>query len=114
MKPAILMMLGLTMAAGAGFLGAVQLAQAQEEPVRTVTIDVTPGPPGPAGPVGPMGPVGEVGPKGSQGEVGPIGPIGPPGPGGSCGGAPPGYSPGILVLNAPGGQVRLWTCIQNS
>jgi hypothetical protein len=99
------------MAAAGGFLGAVQLAAAQDEPTRTVTIDVATGPPGPAGPIGPKG---EIGPAGIQGEIGPEGPIGPQGPagvGGVCAGAPPGYSAGILVLNAPGGQVRLWTCL---
>lgn len=106
------MTIGLMMAAGAGFLGAVQLAQAQEEPVRTVTVDVATGPQGPPGETGPQG---EQGEQGIQGEIGPIGPAGPQGPpgegGGPCGGAPPDYSPGILVINAPGGQVRLWTCL---
>jgi hypothetical protein len=108
MKPVILMIIGLTMAAGAGYLGAVQLAQAQDEPTQTVTIDVATGPPGETGPEGPAGPPGPEGPPG------PIGPTGPAGEGGGpCGGAPTGYSPGVLVINHPGGQVRIWTCIQN-
>jgi Collagen triple helix repeat (20 copies) len=96
------------MAAGAGYLGAVQIAEAQDEPVRTVTVDVATGPQGPPGPTGDPGP---AGPKGETGEAGPPGPQGLPGVGGVCAGAPPGYSAGILVLNAPGGQVRIWTCL---
>lgn len=99
------------MAAGAGFLGAVQLAQAQDEPVRTVTVDVATGPAGPPGPAGPAGENGPQGAKGETGAQGPVGPMGPPGPGGTCAGAPPGYTAGILVINAPGGQVKIWTCL---
>lgn len=64
-------------------------------PTRTVTVDVgtgEQGPPGPPGPAGPAGPAGEGG--------------------GICSGAPTGYSPGILQLNTPGGQVRIWTCLE--
>jgi hypothetical protein len=108
MKPILLLTLGLTLAGGAGFLGAVQLANAQEEPTQTVTIDVA---------TGPQGPPGETGPQGEAGPAGPTGPSGPPGPpgegGGPCGGAPTGYSPGVLVINHPGGQTRIWTCIQS-
>lgn len=107
MKPFLLLTLGLTLALGAGFLTAVQIAQGQEGPTRTVTIDVA---------TGPQGPPGETGPKGEQGETGPQGLVGPPGPpgegGGVCGGAPTGYSPGVLVINHPGGQVKIWTCIE--
>lgn len=102
------------MAASAGILASTQLAQAQDEPTRTVTIDVATGPQGPAGPpgeTGPAGPQGETGPIGPRGPEGPTGPQGPAGVGGVCAGAPPGYSAGVLVLNAPGGQVRLWTCL---
>lgn len=107
------MMTGLIMAASAGYLGAVQIAQAQEEPIRTVTIDVATGPQGPAGPPGPRGETGERGAQGIQGEVGPIGPAGPPGEGGGpCGGAPPGYTPGVLEINHPGGQVSIYTCLE--
>ena len=117
MKPIALMAVSLVTASMAGFLGATQLAKAQDDPVRTVTIDVATGP---QGPEGPPGPIGETGPAGIQGEAGPPGPRGPEGPqgpqglpgvGGACSGAPPGYSAGILVLNAPGGQVRLWVCL---
>jgi Collagen triple helix repeat (20 copies) len=117
--------------AAAGGLAAYALgAQQQQEPTRTVTVDVATGPRGPEGPPGPAGPkgdqgpiglpgpVGDTGPKGDAGPAGPkgdrgdVGPQGPPGPKGdfSC---ITGYSPGILVLNAPGGQVRLYTCLQD-
>lgn len=115
MRAAILMTVGLMMAAGAGYLGAVQLAQAQG-PTRTVTVDITPGPVGPAGSKGEQGEPGATGPAGPPGPAGPKGDQGPPGTGGGtgggpCEGAPAGYEPGILVLNAPGGQVSLWTCL---
>jgi Collagen triple helix repeat (20 copies) len=119
--------LGLVLTGAAGVLAAAAItASAQQEPSRTVTVDVQgpPGPPGPPGPQGEIGPEGqpgaqgEPGPQGEQGEqgpqgiAGPAGPQGPPGEGGPCGAnAPAGYEPGILVLNAPGGQVRLFTCL---
>jgi hypothetical protein len=106
---ASLVLAGLT-----GYLSATALSQA-EEPTRTVTIDVATGPIGPPGPQGPQGERGEQGirgPQGEQGERGPQGPQGPQGPPGefSC---IAGYSPGILQINAPGGQVRTYICIQD-
>lgn len=122
MKPILLLTLGLTLALGAGYLTAVQIAQGQETPTQTVTIDVATGPEGPQGEVGPAGPKGDTGLSGPPGETGPRGPAGPPGPtgpsgppgegGGPCSGAPTGYSPGVLVINHPGGQTRIWTCIE--
>lgn len=109
----------LVFAASTGFLTASTFAQGPNEPSRTVTIDVATGPTGPQGPQGKQGPIGERGPTGEQGppgERGPTGEQGPPGPpgpgGGPCGGAPPGYEPGILVINHPGGQVTIFTCIR--
>lgn len=113
------------LAATAGFLGASAMG-ADSDPIRTVTVDVgtgSPGPPGPAGadstvpgPPGPAGPAGEDGADSTvPGPAGPPGPQGPPGPGGGggpCVGAPAGYSPGILQLNTPGGQVKVWTCLE--
>ena len=59
---------------------------------------------GPAGPEGPAGPQGNIGPEG------PIGPVGPPGlPGMQC---PKGFEAETLTLNAPGGQVVLFVCLQ--
>jgi hypothetical protein len=123
----IFVVLGLALTGAAGVLAATAItASAQQEPTRTVTVDVEgpqgpPGPVGPAGPPGPKGDQGDPGPQGAKGDqgeqgpqgiAGPAGPQGPPGEGGPCGAnAPPGYEPGILVLNAPGGQVRLFTCL---
>ena len=118
------------MAGASGFLATMALSQSNE-PTRTVTLDLRAGPTGPTGPTGPqgerglkgepgpkgeIGPIGPQGPKGERGlkgDVGATGPAGPPGPsgGGPCAGAPQGYSPGVLILNAPGGQVKLWTCL---
>jgi hypothetical protein len=97
---------------GAGFLTATALSQ-DDGPIRTVTIDIATGPQGPPGPPGEPGPRGETGPQGEQGIQGEIGPTGPPGEAGEpCGGAPSGYSPGILQINTPGGQVRIYTCLE--
>ena len=104
MRTWFLTILGLSFASLAGILAAVALGvTSQQEPTQTVTIDVA---------TGPQGPPGETGPQGPVGETGPVGPAGPQGPAGdfSC---LAGYSPGILILNAPGGQVRLYTCIAN-
>jgi hypothetical protein len=126
----LLLFLGLSMTAGAGFLTSTALSQ-DAAPSRTVTIEVPTGPPGPPGPPGLQGPIGLPGPPGPQGPpgtgggetgpAGPPGPQGPPGPagppgtgggGGPCDGAPVGYEPGILQINHPGGQVRIYTCIE--
>lgn len=123
-KMSILVVTGSLMAAGAGFLGATALSQAAATPpLKTVTVDVgtgAQGPKGPPGATGPAGPKGDKGDKGAQGlqglvgpkgDVGAQGPPGPPGVGDICSGAPAGYAPGILQLNTPGGQVRIFTCI---
>lgn len=121
--PGILLATSLSLAVGAGYFTATQLASsAATADVRTVTIDVATGPqglPGETGPKGEQGVQGETGPKGEQGVTGPAGETGPTGPagpagegGGTCGGAPAGYAPGILVINHPGGQVRIWTCLE--
>ena len=108
----------LPLAGASGYLTSAALGiGSQTDPVRTVTIDVGTGEPGPAGPPGPAGERGETGPAGPEGPAGPTGPAGPPGPGGGgegvCTGQPADFkgSPGILVLNTPGGQVRIWTCL---
>jgi collagen triple helix repeat protein len=105
-SPLVYLMLGLALAGASGFLASTALSQEPGAPTRTVTIDVATGPQGPAGERGPAGPTGDPGPQG------PRGPAGPPGPPGefSCLAA---YSPGILVINAPGGQVRIYTCLED-
>lgn len=104
---------GSLLAASAGVLTAVQVAQGQGSSVdgRTVTINVATGPTGPAGPPGERGPQGE---QGIQGEMGPTGPQGPPGSGGGpCDGAPEGYAPGFLVIIQQGqGPTTIYTCLE--
>lgn len=94
------------MAGASGYLTSIALSQNNAAaPVRTVTISVHNGATGPQGPAGPKGENGPTGP------AGPTGPQGPSGSGGVCSGAPPEYSPGVLVINSPGGQVTIWTCL---
>jgi len=77
----------------AGFLGAGGLAAAAvsqssaPQPTKTVTVNVGTGPVGPPGPAGPSGPAGNF----------------------EC---IMGYSPGILVINHPGGQTKVYTCLE--
>ena len=100
LKLASLIASGSLLAAGSGYFAAVALSQSPGEPQRTVTIDV--GATGPPGPQGDPGPPGPAGPQGEQGPPGPAGEF-------SC---IEGYEPGILQLNTPGGQVRIYTCIE--
>jgi hypothetical protein len=88
--PALLAGAGLALAGTAGLLTATAFGIGQQEPTRTVTINVG---------------------TGSQGPPGPRGPIGPPGPpGGSA--CPNGYESGDLRINHPGGQVTIRTCLK--
>lgn len=113
-KTFVLTGISLSLAGVAGSLiAASALGSGAQEPTKTITIDIGTGPTGPPGPPGlqgPTGPKGEIGPIGPPGPVGPTGPKGEPG-GGPCTGAPLGYIPGILVINTPGGQTKLWTCL---
>jgi hypothetical protein len=95
---------GSLLAAGAGYLGSVAIGASSAADGRTVTINVA------TGPTGPAGPAGERGPAGPAGERGPTGPAGAPG-GGPCAGAPPAFAPGTLIINHPGGQTVIWTCL---
>lgn len=95
----LLMLLGLMMVGGAGFLTATALSQGQATPARTVTVDIPTGQQGPTGPAGPKGDIGPTGPAGATG-------------GGPCDGAPLDYSPGFLRINTPGGHVIIWTCLE--
>jgi hypothetical protein len=84
----------LVLAAGAGAALAAGTSGAfgASTPTRTVTVNVgagTQGPPGPAGPAGPRGP------KGPPGDF-------------SCA---DGYEPGVLVIDHPGGHVKVYTCL---
>jgi len=74
----------LVLAGGSGFLTAAALGTTVT-PAKTVTVHV------------------------GTGERGPAGPPGPPGPAGLA--CPSGFSPGELVIDHPGGQVRAWVCL---
>ena len=102
-KLATLIASGSLLAAGAGYFAAVAISAEPPPPSRTVTVDVGRGATGPAGPAGERGPAGPPGARGATGAQGPAGDF-------SC---IAGYSPGILQLNAPGGQVRIYTCLED-
>jgi len=90
-SPQALAVVGGLALVGAGGLGtaAVVAQTGAQTPTKTVTVDVGTGEQGPAGPPGPRGPAG------------------PPG-GTTC---PEGSTFGKLVINAPKGQVSIFTCI---
>src|SRR5262245_22945068 len=90
----------------AGAFAAAALTSQPQQATRTVTLTLTGGATGPTGPAGPRGPQGERGPAGPRGTTGPQGPAG----GLEC---PSGFSPGDLVINHPGGQVTLFTCLKD-
>ena len=98
----LLLALGLGFTGAGGFLAAEALSQ-DGEPVTTVTIEV--GEQGPPGPQGEPGPVGPAGPQGEQGEQGVPGASGQQ----TC---PLGFVHGLLVINHPGGQTTIFTCIE--
>ena len=80
----MLLAVALVLAAGAGGLTASALGVGTAKSAKTVTINVATGPRGPAGPPGPQGL--------------------------AC---PNGYEAGKLVINHPGGQTAIWTCLQS-
>jgi len=80
----------LVLAGSAGYLTATALGAGKATPAKTVTINVATGPTGPQGPQGPTGPQGPAGTT-------------------SC---PQGFDPGELVINHPGGQTVIWTCLE--
>lgn len=90
LRPLLPLIVALVLAGGAGY-GAATALGGKAAPARTVTINVATGPRGPAGPPGPKG---DTGPQGPAGLVCPVG-----------------YSPGKLVINHPGGQTAIWTCL---
>lgn len=104
----------------AGGLGiAAVIAQSAQVPTKTVTVDVgtgeqgPPGPPGPKGDRGEHGFIGATGPPGAKGDIGPQGAKGDTGPQGPPGDVtcPSGSTFGKLIINAPKGQVSIYTCI---
>lgn len=93
LKLAALITTGSVLAAASGYGASVAIGQEPSGPARTVTVDVGTGETGPAGPPGPPGPKGDTGPAGQE--------------------CPTGYTGGYLVINAPGGQVTTFTCLQD-
>lgn len=87
----------LLLAGTAGVFTAVALGVGEATPVRTVTVNVPEGERGPQGPAGPQGPKGDTGPQGPPGDF-------------KC---LAGYEPGVLQINAPGGQTKIYTCIES-
>jgi hypothetical protein len=100
-KSTLLMGTSVVLAAGAGALGAVAIAGglAGSPPTKTTTVNVGQGATGPIGETGPAGPIGPAGPAGPAGAGGPS----------DC---PTGSNFEAVVLNAPGGQVEIWTCVK--
>ncbi|HKB39861.1 MAG TPA: hypothetical protein VKD72_25725 [Gemmataceae bacterium] len=91
--PTLGVLSALALAAVAGGLAASAFGITdQQEPTKTVTVDVATGPTGATGPAGP------------QGQPGPAGEF-------TC---LTGYSPGILVLVQQGkGPTRVYTCLED-
>ena len=113
---------GLAFTGAGGFLAAQAMSQTDSGKVVTINVGKgKPGPRGPRGPTGPAGPVGSTGAKGEKGDKGdsgPIGAIGPPGPKGDKGDTggvtcPDGFVFGRLIINHPGGQTTIFTCIKS-
>jgi hypothetical protein len=102
------MSVSLVLAGATGFLVASAIGASPPAPVKTVTVNIHPGPPGPTGPQGPKGDTGPKGPKGDKGDKGATGPQGPPGAI-EC---PSGFVVGEVVINHPGGQVTIYGCIK--
>ena len=83
----------LALAAGTGILAAKALGVGAQQPTQTVTINI-PTNTGPQGPAGPPGPKGDPGTPGAE----------------SC---PSGYTFSAVVINAPGGQHQIATCLKD-
>jgi hypothetical protein len=88
---------GLALAGGAGYLTSQAVSSGAQTPTRTVTINLLGGQTGPQGPAGPPGPKGDPGPAGAPGAE-------------SC---PAGYDFAAVVINSPGGQHQIATCLKS-
>jgi hypothetical protein len=95
----------LVLAGASGFFAATSIGQGASSAATTTTITIRNGA---TGPQGPEGPPGARGPTGLEGPQGPTGPQGPPGGAFTC---PDGFELGYLVINHPGGQVTIFTCL---
>jgi hypothetical protein len=98
---------GTLLAGGSGYLASEALTAGSQDAQVTTTINLATGE---SGPPGPAGPTGEQGPAGEKGPPGPIGPTGSAGAV-TC---PPNFIEGELVINHPGGQVTIFTCIKSA
>jgi len=95
--PTLLIASSVVLAGGAGFLAAGGVSALTQAPSKTVTINVGQGTQGPKGDTGPAGPPGPKGDPGSPGAE-------------SC---IAGSTFGALVINHPGGQTTIYTCIKD-
>lgn len=116
-RASALMMAGaLASTTAGGFFASQAVNAGAQTDVKTVTIDVgkgEKGDTGPAGPAGPKGAQGEKGAQGDKGDKGDKGPAGPPGPQGDPGlKCPTGFVVGKLIINHPGGQTTIFTCLE--
>ena len=92
----LLLVGGLAGMSAGGYLASEAINAGAQGDIKTVTIDVGKGEKGDPGPAGPAGP---AGPKGEKGEPG----------GTKC---PVGFVPGHLIINHPGGQTTIFTCLE--
>ena len=88
---------GLALTGGGGFLAATAISASSQAAVTTTTINAFGGPTGPTGVAGPKGDTGPIGPQGPAGNA-------------DC---PAGFQFGNLVINHPGGQTIIFTCIKS-
>jgi hypothetical protein len=86
---------GVLAAAGGAFAAVAITAASGQPPTETVTVNVGQGATGPQGPAGPAGATGPAGAEGAGGAD-------------QC---PPGSTFKAVILNAPGGQTEIWTCV---
>lgn len=84
----------LALAGASGFMTAAALGIGTQAPTVTTTISVATGPQGPKGDPGPPGP---QGPKGDPGAE-------------NC---PTGSTFKAVLINHPGGQTIIYTCVKN-
>lgn len=96
-NPFVFIGTALALAGVTGFFAAGAIGIGSQTPTKTVTVNVGNGATGPAGPAGPPGPKGDPGPAGSPGAE-------------SC---IAGSTFGALVINHPGGQTTIYTCIKD-
>ncbi len=95
-RAALLTTGALVTTATGGYLTSMAVSANGQSATKTVTINVGTGETGPTGPQGPPGQTGPQGPKGDTGGV-------------KC---PTGFVEGVLVINHPGGQTKIFTCLE--